>query len=109
MKVVYLGTPEFAVAPLMEIAKSRNCLSKGNELDYSKAAVLLIDDFRSGNPKLQECEWEEGGKNYTFKNEFPESKYLKEVEKAGQPDKSVRTSKLSSSSSSNSAASCCIS
>ena len=33
---------------LCEIAKSRNCLSKGNELDYSKAAVLLIDDFRSG-------------------------------------------------------------
>jgi len=33
---------------LMAIAKSRNCLSKGNELDYSKAAILLIDDFRSG-------------------------------------------------------------
>ncbi|MBR4026246.1 MAG: ribosome biogenesis GTPase YlqF [Lachnospiraceae bacterium] len=33
---------------LIEIAKSRNCVSKGNELDYSKAAVLLIDDFRSG-------------------------------------------------------------
>ncbi len=33
---------------LMKIAESRNCLSKGNELDYSKAAILLIDDFRSG-------------------------------------------------------------
>ena len=33
---------------LLKIAKSRNCLSKGNELDYSKAAILLIDDFRSG-------------------------------------------------------------
>ena len=33
---------------LCEIARSRNCLSKGNELDYSKAAILLIDDFRSG-------------------------------------------------------------
>ena len=33
---------------LCAIAKSRNCLSKGNELDYSKAAVLLIDDFRTG-------------------------------------------------------------
>ena len=33
---------------LVGIAKSRNCLSKGGELDYSKAAVLLIDDFRSG-------------------------------------------------------------
>ena len=33
---------------LCAIAKSRNCLSKGSELDYSKAAVLLIDDFRTG-------------------------------------------------------------
>ena len=33
---------------LIEIAKSRNCISKGGELDYSKAAILLIDDFRSG-------------------------------------------------------------
>ena len=33
---------------ICEIARSRNCLSKGNELDYSKAAILLIDDFRSG-------------------------------------------------------------
>lgn len=33
---------------IMEIAKNRNCLSKGGETDYSKAAALLIDDFRSG-------------------------------------------------------------
>ena len=33
---------------LCEIARCRQCLSKGNELDYSKAAVLLMDDFRSG-------------------------------------------------------------
>ena len=33
---------------LLDIAKSRNCLSKGNELDNSKAATLLIDEFRSG-------------------------------------------------------------
>ena len=33
---------------LMGIAESRNCISKGGELDYSKAAILLIDDFRSG-------------------------------------------------------------
>ena len=32
---------------LLDIAKNRNCLSKGNELDYSKAATLLIM-FRSG-------------------------------------------------------------
>ena len=39
---------EDPIQVLMEIARSRNCLSKGNELDYSKAAILLIDDFRSG-------------------------------------------------------------
>lgn len=33
---------------LEAIARCRNCLLKGGELDYSKAAALLIDDFRSG-------------------------------------------------------------
>ena len=33
---------------LEQIAKNRNCRSKGNALDYNKAALLLIDDFRSG-------------------------------------------------------------
>lgn len=33
---------------LSDIAKSRHCLLKGNELDTEKAAILLIDDFRSG-------------------------------------------------------------
>ena len=33
---------------LGEIAKKRNCVKKGNELDYSKAAALVIEDFRSG-------------------------------------------------------------
>lgn len=33
---------------LMEIARLRNCLLRGNELDSEKAARLLIDDFRSG-------------------------------------------------------------
>ena len=33
---------------LYGIAKSRNCISKGNELDYSRAAAILIDEFRSG-------------------------------------------------------------
>ena len=33
---------------LFEIAKNRNCVSKGMELDYSKAANLLIDEFRDG-------------------------------------------------------------
>ena len=30
------------------IAENRKCISKGNELDYSKAATLLIEEFRSG-------------------------------------------------------------
>lgn len=33
---------------LMGIAQNRKCLAKGGELDYSKAAALLIDEFRSG-------------------------------------------------------------
>lgn len=33
---------------LKSIAESRRCISKGNELDYSKAASLLMDEFRSG-------------------------------------------------------------
>ncbi len=33
---------------LLAIAESRKCLGKGGDLDYSKAAILLIDDFRSG-------------------------------------------------------------
>lgn len=41
------GNNEPAVV-LGDIAKVRNCMLKGNELDYSKAAALLIDDFRSG-------------------------------------------------------------
>lgn len=33
---------------LAQIAKIRGCLMKGGEPDYSKAAMILIDDFRSG-------------------------------------------------------------
>lgn len=33
---------------LREIAESRHCLVKGNELDTEKAAKLLLDDFRNG-------------------------------------------------------------
>ena len=33
---------------LHEIAKSRHCLVRGNELDTEKAAILLMDDFRNG-------------------------------------------------------------
>lgn len=33
---------------LMQIAENRNCVKRGNEPDYSKAAALVIDEFRSG-------------------------------------------------------------
>lgn len=33
---------------LAGIAKNRGCVAKGEEIDYSKAAILLMDDFRSG-------------------------------------------------------------
>ncbi len=33
---------------LEDIAKSRNCLLKGNEYDIDKACAILLDDFRSG-------------------------------------------------------------
>ena len=44
-EIVEEGKP---VEMLEAIAKNRNCLLKGGELDYSKAAALLIEDFRSG-------------------------------------------------------------
>lgn len=37
-----------AVNVLEEIAVRRNCIQKGGEPDYSKAAALIIDEFRSG-------------------------------------------------------------
>lgn len=36
------------VKVLEAIAVSRNCMKKGSEIDYSKAAALVVDDFRSG-------------------------------------------------------------
>lgn len=39
---------EKPVEILEEIAKNRNCIQRGNEIDYSKAANLVIDEFRSG-------------------------------------------------------------
>ena len=33
---------------LEEIARSRNCFKKGSELDFQKAAAIVMDDFRSG-------------------------------------------------------------
>lgn len=37
-----------ASAVLCEIAINRKCMKKGSEYDYSKAASLVIDEFRSG-------------------------------------------------------------
>ena len=33
---------------LHQIAVQRKCIAKGEQVDYSKAAALLIDEFRSG-------------------------------------------------------------
>ena len=35
-------------AILEGIARNRGCLLKGNELDYEKAAIILLDEFRNG-------------------------------------------------------------
>ncbi len=39
---------ESAYEVLTGIAKARRCFAKGEEIDYDKAAALLLDDFRSG-------------------------------------------------------------
>lgn len=39
---------EESVEILMQIAQNRKCLTKGGEPDYSRAASLLIDEFRGG-------------------------------------------------------------
>ena len=43
-----LTETEDAVRMLEQIATNRSCIKKGGELDYSKAAALLLDEFRSG-------------------------------------------------------------
>ncbi len=53
------GQKEEALETLEEIAKIRGCYKKGQELDYSKAASILMDDFRSarlGRMTLEEPE-----------------------------------------------------
>jgi ribosome biogenesis GTPase A len=37
-----------SVKILESIAVNRNCLAKGNEVSYAKAAAILMDEFRSG-------------------------------------------------------------
>lgn len=41
-------TVERPVELLEAIAQKRGCVQRGNEIDYSKAAALVVDDFRSG-------------------------------------------------------------
>lgn len=36
------------VTILEQIAENRNCLAKGGAFDLEKAAILLLDEFRSG-------------------------------------------------------------
>lgn len=48
LKERYEVTGEDAVKALCQIAENRKCLKKGNELDYSKAAALVLDEFRTG-------------------------------------------------------------
>lgn len=48
MDVQVLGCDERSLAILDLIAMKRNCLKKGGQADYERAAKLLIDDFRSG-------------------------------------------------------------
>ena len=42
---------------LCGIAENRKCITKGGKLDYSKAAALLIDEFRSGKLGKVTLEW----------------------------------------------------
>jgi len=39
---------EDAFLMLTQIAKSRNCIQKGNEPDYNKASAILMEEFRNG-------------------------------------------------------------
>ncbi len=49
MAARYDLTPEEEPVKLLEqVATNRSCIKKGGELDYSKAAALLLDEFRSG-------------------------------------------------------------
>ena len=41
-------TAQEALTVYEEIARRRGCIKKGQELDYTKTGMLLLDDFRSG-------------------------------------------------------------
>ena len=46
---------------LMQIAEQRKCYTRGQNLDYEKAAALLLDDFRSGRLGKITLEFPMGG------------------------------------------------
>lgn len=46
---------------LMQIAEQRKCYTKGQNLDYEKAAALFLDDFRSGRLGRITLEFPMGG------------------------------------------------
>ena len=46
---------------LSGIARVRGCIKKGEELDYARAAGLLLEDFRSGRLGRITVEWAEEG------------------------------------------------
>ncbi|MBQ1311528.1 MAG: ribosome biogenesis GTPase YlqF [Blautia sp.] len=46
---------------LSGIARVRGCIKKGEELDYARAAGLLLEDFRSGKLGRITVEWAEEG------------------------------------------------
>lgn len=48
-------TAQEALTVYEEIARRRGCIKKGQELDYTKTGMLLLDDFRSG--KLAGSRW----------------------------------------------------
>lgn len=54
----YEGAEEgTSLEKLEAIARARGCLKKGEELDYSRAAGILFDDFRSGKIGRITLEW----------------------------------------------------
>ena len=43
-----IAEEEDAPQALGAVARIRNCLGRGGEPDYGKAAAILVDEFRSG-------------------------------------------------------------
>ena len=41
------------------IARKRGCIIKGGEIDYTRVAVMLLDEFRSGKLGKISLEWPE--------------------------------------------------